>query len=171
MGWISETVSQPQLNVCLSKSCLGHGISSQQWNSKTVVYIYNPSIRENSQSSLVWQGSLPVISRPTVACLTWWCTEQWKRTYCNLPPAWSRLSQTLTFLPLRRLPRVEPSSLDHSIVQPLSLFLFKILLSAGRLLEELFLRLFLRLHPILHIATCIWAPRMNWQEWASPPPL
>jgi hypothetical protein len=41
---------------------------------------------------------------------------------CN-PPAWSRLSQTLTLLPLKRLPRVEPSSLDHSIVQPLRLFL------------------------------------------------
>ena len=26
------TVSQPQLNVFLYKSCLGHGVSSQQWN-------------------------------------------------------------------------------------------------------------------------------------------
>ena len=42
---------------------------------------------------------------------------------CINPPAWSRQSQTLTLLPLRRLPRVEPSSLDHSIVQPLLLFL------------------------------------------------
>jgi hypothetical protein len=42
---------------------------------------------------------------------------------CVNPPAWSRQSQTLTLLPLRRLPRVEPSSQDHSIVQPLQLFL------------------------------------------------
>ena len=34
---------------------------------------------------------------------------------------------------------MEPSSLDHSIVQPLLLFSFKILLLAGRL------------HPILHL--------------------
>ena len=50
----------------------------------------------------------------------------------SLPQAWSRLSQNLTLLPLRRLSRVEPSSLDHSIVQPLLLFLFKILLPAER---------------------------------------
>jgi hypothetical protein len=35
-------------------------------------------------------------------------------------------------LPLKRLSRVEPSSLDHSIVLPLLLFLFKILLPAER---------------------------------------
>jgi hypothetical protein len=28
---------------------------------------------------------------------------------CNLLPAWSRLSLTLTFLPLRRFPRMELS--------------------------------------------------------------
>jgi hypothetical protein len=27
----SETVSQPLLNAFLYKSCLGHGVSSQQW--------------------------------------------------------------------------------------------------------------------------------------------
>jgi hypothetical protein len=54
------------------------------------------------------------------------------KVWCNLRSAWSCLSQTLTLLPLGRLPRVEPSSLDHSIVQPLLLFLFKILLPAGR---------------------------------------
>jgi hypothetical protein len=31
MGWTSEPVSQPQLNVVPYKSCLGHGVSSQQW--------------------------------------------------------------------------------------------------------------------------------------------
>ena len=31
MDWTSETVSQPQLNVVLYKSCLGYGVSSQQW--------------------------------------------------------------------------------------------------------------------------------------------
>jgi hypothetical protein len=31
MDWTSEPVSRPQLNVCLYKSCLSHGISSQQW--------------------------------------------------------------------------------------------------------------------------------------------
>ena len=36
---------------------------------------------------------------------------------CSLPQPWSRLIQTLTLLPLRRrLPRVEPSDLDGSIV-------------------------------------------------------
>jgi hypothetical protein len=35
MDWTSETVSQPQLSVCLYKSCLSHGVSSQQWNPKT----------------------------------------------------------------------------------------------------------------------------------------
>ena len=34
------------------------------------------------------------------------------------PPAWNRLIQILTLLPLRRLPRVEPSCLDDSIVLP-----------------------------------------------------
>jgi hypothetical protein len=47
---------------------------------------------------------------------------------------------------------VELSSLDHSIVQPLPLFPFKILLLAGRPLDY----------------TCCWAPRMNCQEQASP---
>ena len=51
---------------------------------------------------------------------------------CSIPQAWSRLSQNLTLLPLRRLSRVEPSSRDHSIVQPLLLFLFKILLPAEK---------------------------------------
>jgi hypothetical protein len=31
MDWTSEPVSQPPLNVVLYKSCLGHGVSSQQW--------------------------------------------------------------------------------------------------------------------------------------------
>ena len=44
--------------------------------------------------------------------------EEDKRQGCNLPQPRSRLSQTLTLLSLRLL-RVEPSSLDHSIVQPL----------------------------------------------------
>ena len=38
MDWTSETVSQPQWNVCLYKSCLGHGLSSQQWNSETAPF-------------------------------------------------------------------------------------------------------------------------------------
>jgi hypothetical protein len=29
--------------------------------------------------------------------------------------------------------------------------------------------LFRRLHPILHVVTCSWAPRIKWLEWASPP--
>jgi hypothetical protein len=33
MDWTSETVSQPEVNVVLYKSCLGHGVSSWQWNS------------------------------------------------------------------------------------------------------------------------------------------
>jgi hypothetical protein len=33
MDWTFQTVSQPQLNVVLYKSCLGHGVSSQKWNS------------------------------------------------------------------------------------------------------------------------------------------
>jgi hypothetical protein len=33
------------------------------------------------------------------------------------------MTLTSTLLPLRRLPRVEPASLDHSIVQPLSMLL------------------------------------------------
>jgi hypothetical protein len=31
MDWTSEPVSQPRLNVVLYKSCLGHGVCSQQW--------------------------------------------------------------------------------------------------------------------------------------------
>ena len=63
----------------------------------------------------------------------------------------------MTLLPLRRLYRVEPSSLDHSIVLPLPLFLFKILLPAER--------------PVLHVITCSWfqAPRMNRWEWTFSP--
>ena len=37
MDRTSETVSQLQLNVCLYTSCLGHGVSSQQWK---------PSVRQ-----------------------------------------------------------------------------------------------------------------------------
>ena len=29
--WASENVSQPQRKIVLCKSCLGHGVSSQQW--------------------------------------------------------------------------------------------------------------------------------------------
>ena len=37
MDWtLYGTASQPQLNVYLYKNCFGHGISSQQWNPKTV---------------------------------------------------------------------------------------------------------------------------------------
>ena len=57
--------------------------------------------------------------------------EEDKRQGCNLPQPRSRLSQTLTLLSLRLL-RVEPSSLDYSIVLPMLLFLFKILLPAER---------------------------------------
>jgi len=35
VDWTSETVSQPQLNVCFYRHCHGHGISSQLWNPKT----------------------------------------------------------------------------------------------------------------------------------------
>ena len=30
MDWTSETVSQPQLNICFHKTCLGHSVFSQQ---------------------------------------------------------------------------------------------------------------------------------------------
>ena len=36
MDWTSEPVSQTQLNDVLYKSCLGLGVSSQQWNPKTM---------------------------------------------------------------------------------------------------------------------------------------
>ena len=32
----SEAVSQPQLNVFLYKTCFGHGVSSHQYNPKTI---------------------------------------------------------------------------------------------------------------------------------------
>lgn len=35
-GKTSETVSQPHLNVFIYKSCIGHGVSSQQWNPETI---------------------------------------------------------------------------------------------------------------------------------------
>ena len=45
---------------------------------------------------------------------------------CSLPQPWSRLIQTLTLLPLRRLPRGEPSDLDVSICSsPRLCFLLK----------------------------------------------
>ena len=49
--------------------------------------------------------------------------------------AYSRLSQNLTLLPPRILPRVELSSLVHCIVQPLQLFPFMILLPTVRKLN------------------------------------
>ena len=49
--------------------------------------------------------------------------------------AYSRLSQNLTLLPPRILPRVELSSLVHCIVQPLKLFPFMILLPTVRKLN------------------------------------
>jgi hypothetical protein len=63
--------------------------------------------------------------------------------WCNLPS-----SQTLTLLPQERLPRVEPSSLDHYCSPSRYCYLLRA--------------------PILHVVTCSWAPRMNWWEWASP---
>jgi hypothetical protein len=39
MDWTSEPVSQPQLNVVLYKSCLGHGICSQQRNPNAGTHI------------------------------------------------------------------------------------------------------------------------------------
>jgi hypothetical protein len=82
-----------------------------------------------------------------------WCSDRCE--HCDLHTAWSWLNQTLTLLPLRRLPRVEPASLDHSIVQPLSL------LPAGKPPSY-------SGHYTLQVVTCSWAPRMNWWEWASP---
>ena len=61
---------------------------------------------------------------------------------------------------------MEPSSLDHSIVQQQLLVLFMILLPAERPRD-----LFQRLCPILHVITCSWfqAPKMNWWEWTFLP--
>ena len=83
-------------------------------------------------------------------------------------PAWSRLIQTLTLLPLRiRPPWVEPSCLDGSVVKPLLLFSFKRLLPAERPLR------YSRDYSTLSctVLTCSWfqAPRMDWQEWVSSP--
>ena len=84
---------------------------------------------------------------------------------CNLQQAWSWLSQTSTLLPLRRLPRVEPAFLDHSIVQPLALFLFKILLPAGRSPS----------YSWDYTLSCTWSSAAGLQEWIGgnrpPPPL
>jgi hypothetical protein len=68
----------------------------------------------------------------------------------------------LTLLPLRRLPRVEPSSLYHSTVQPLLLFLFKILLPAERPWS------YSRDYALS--CTCSWfqAPRLNKQGMGLP---
>ena len=63
---------------------------------------------------------------------------------------------------------MEPSSLDHSIVQPLSLFLFKILLPAerpGAIPES-------RLRPILHISHLkMVSGSKNESAGDGPPPL
>ena len=40
MDLTSETVSQAQLNVVLYKSCHGHGVSSQQWETQLKYSLY-----------------------------------------------------------------------------------------------------------------------------------
>jgi hypothetical protein len=41
IDWNSETVSQAQLDVCLYKSCFGYGVSLEQWNTKTGIYVWD----------------------------------------------------------------------------------------------------------------------------------
>jgi len=70
---------------------------------------------------------------------------------CSLPQPWSRLIQTLTLLPLRRLHRVEPSDLDGSICSsPRLCFLLKCPLDV----------------PETHPVDCLWASSRH-QEWAG----
>jgi hypothetical protein len=84
--------------------------------------------------------------------------------YCSLPQPRSRLIQNLTLLPLMRLPRVEPSCLDGSIVQPLLLFSFKTLLPAERPLS----------YSGDYTLSCMSSPaagsrHQEWIGWKGPP--
>jgi hypothetical protein len=79
-------------------------------------------------------------------------------------PAYVLVTSPPPLLPLRRLPRVEPAFLDHSIVQPALAVPLQDTATCWEAAE-----LFLRLYPILQVITYSWAPRMNWQEWAPPP--
>jgi hypothetical protein len=101
MDWASETVSQPQLNGFLYKSCHDHGVSSQQWKSKTiskshfvVVHAFNPSTWEAEAGRFlslrpVWstefQGSQDCTEKPP--CLEkptgWWDGSAVKSTDCS----------------------------------------------------------------------------------------
>ena len=57
MDWTSETVSQPWLDVFLYKSCLGHGVSSQQRNPNTDWYKNLEVLEENVNNFLYKPGT------------------------------------------------------------------------------------------------------------------
>jgi hypothetical protein len=58
MDWTSETESQLQLNVVLCKSCLGHGVFSEQWNPKTVTLSGKHKILHPRHCFVIWDSVL-----------------------------------------------------------------------------------------------------------------
>jgi hypothetical protein len=79
------TVSQPQWNVFLYKSCCGHGVSSQQWNTKSLTnYLKQSTHKKKSHTfyshsfpgcSLLWEilmspsCAIPALLSALAGCL------------------------------------------------------------------------------------------------------
>jgi hypothetical protein len=74
MDWTSETVSQPQVNVVPYKSCLGHGVSPQQYKPKTtrlVIPVLGRQIQRESLGLVANEGPDLRKTKWLLVCKEW----------------------------------------------------------------------------------------------------